>query len=408
MINACLIGKKLGHSYSPIIHAYFGYPYKNVELSENEVENYLKNGDCNCFNVTVPYKKTVMPFVTLSDLAREIGAVNTIVRRDGILYGYNTDYYGFKYLVESNSISFNNKKVVILGTGGASAVAECYSKHNGANVVVVGRTSVNNYDNLYLHYDADILINTTPLGMFPNNLVSPVDLTPFKNLEFVGDVIYNPFKTALLLQAEKLGIKTENGLSMLIYQAIKAGYLFTGEDFRDKFDKIYRDLSLKARNIMLIGMPSSGKSTIGNALAKKLNREFIDLDYEIVKKEKIDIPTIFNTKGENYFREVENSILNEISKKSNTVISLGGGAIMHDNAYNQIKQNSIVVYLTRDKISTKGRPLLKNNGLETYKKLAETRIPVYQKLQDITVANNSSVNHAINKILEVLYENNGN
>lgn len=406
MINACLIGKKLGHSYSPVIHSYFGYPYSNVEVEENYIENLLKNSEFNAFNVTVPYKKTVMPYVELDELAKRIGAVNTIVKKNGKLYGYNTDYYGFKFLVESNNVDVKNKKVLILGTGGASAVVNTYMQDSGANVVIVGRKSENNYDNLYKHYDAKIIINTTPVGMYPNNLVSTIDLSNFTELEFVGDLIYNPFKTALLLQAEELGISYENGLSMLIFQAIQAGYYFTGNDYTALFEEIYSTLSLKARNIILMGMPSSGKSTIGRKLAKVLNREFYDLDDEIVKKEKCDIPTIFREKGEPYFRDIENNVLEELSKQNDKVISLGGGAVMHQKAKNQIKQNSIVIYLTRNKISTKGRPLLAKNGVEAYQNLLKIRAPIYKSLSDFEIQNNGKVEDTIKSILEVLNENN--
>lgn len=406
MINACLIGKKLGHSYSPFIHSFFGYDYQNVELEEDNIERFLKNSPFNAFNVTVPYKKTVMPYLELDELAKRLGAVNTIVKRDGKLYGYNTDYYGFKYLVESNGVNVKDKKVLILGTGGASAVANAYMNDCGANVIVVGRTSENNYNNICKHYDAKIIINTTPVGMYPDNLKSPLDLSPFKELEFVGDLIYNPFKTAILLQAESMGIKTENGLSMLVYQAIQASFYFTGKNFSSLFNKIYSILSLKARNIVLIGMPSSGKTTVGKLLAKELKREFIDLDEEIVKKEKCDIPTLFKEKGEPYFRKVENEILNELSKLNDKVISLGGGACMHENAKNQLKQNSVIVYLTRTAISTNGRPLLAKNGLEAYKKLQEIRTPVYKSLADYEIANNGKIGNTVNKIKEVLNENN--
>lgn len=406
MIKACLIGKKLGHSYSPFIHSFFGYDYQNVEVEEDRIESLLKNSDFNAFNVTVPYKKIVMQFVEMDDLAKRLGAVNTIVKKDGKLFGFNTDYYGFKYLVESNGVDVKNKKVLVLGTGGASAVASAYMNDNGANVIVVGRTSENNYSNIDRHYDAKIIINTTPVGMFPDNLKSPLDLSNFKKLEFVGDLIYNPFKTAILLQAERMGIKTENGLSMLVYQAIRASYHFTGVDFSSLFGEIYSTLSLKARNIALIGMPSSGKSTIGRQLAKAMNREFIDLDEEIVKRENCDIPTIFEKKGEEYFRKVENELLNEFSKLGDKVISLGGGASMHPNARDQLKQNSIVVYLKRSAISTKGRPLLAKNGLEAFKKLEQIRTPVYKSLADFEIENDGKISDTVNKIIEVLNENN--
>lgn len=407
-MKACLLGKKLGHSYSPYIHSQFGYSYQNVELDENELENFLKNSEFDCFNVTVPYKKSVMPYLKLSDLAKKIGAVNTVVKRNNVLFGYNTDYYGFQKMIEGNGINVANKKVLILGTGGASAVVKTYMTDFGANVRVVGRTSEYNYNNLYLNYDAEIIINTTPVGMYPDNLVAPLDLSPFKHLEFVGDLIYNPYKTALLLQATDLGIKNDNGLSMLVWQAIRAGYFFTGVDYSDKYNKIYSELSLKARNIILIGMPSSGKSTIGRHLAKALERNFIDLDKEIVRKVGKPIPEIFEQNGEKYFRKVESELLFEFSKLSNKVIALGGGACMQETAKWQIKQNSIVVYLTRNKISTKGRPLLQKDGINAYNKLLEIREPIYNSLFDIKVENNSSIQSVVNTIIGALNESNGN
>lgn len=408
MIKACLIGKSLGHSYSPLIHSHFGYSYENVEIAENKIEELLKNGSYNCFNVTVPYKKTVMQYLELSEHARKIGAVNTIVRKNGILYGYNTDYYGFKHLIEDNSVSVRGKKVIVLGTGGASAVVQAYMHDEGANVTVIGRKEENNYNNLYLHYDAEIIINTTPVGMYPNNLSAPIDLKPFTKCQFVGDVIYNPFKTALLLQADELGIPNANGLGMLIHQAIEAAKLFTGEEYCDKYGEIYKKLSLNERNIMLIGMPSSGKSTVGRSLASKLNRDLIDLDKEIIRKEKRDIPDIFKYNGEKYFRKVENALLEEFSKLSGKVIALGGGTVMGNNAYQMIKQNSIVVYLTRTEVSFKGRPILMKGGDEAYQKLLLERTPVYQALADIQIDNDSSLDETTNKIIGALNENCGN
>lgn len=406
MIKACLIGKKLGHSYSPFIHSFFGYEYKNVELEEDKIEDFLKNGEYNAFNVTVPYKKTVIPFLDeVDELAKRLGAVNTIIRKNGKLFGFNTDYYGFQYLVESNKVYVKGKKVLVLGTGGASAVVQAYMNDYGANVIVVGRTSENNYNNIYRHYDAKIIINTTPVGMFPNNLKSPLDLSEFKELEFVGDLIYNPFKTAILLQAESMGVKIENGLSMLIFQAIRSANFFTDKDFSYLFSNIYKKLSLRARNIVLIGMPSSGKTTVGKNLSKAINREFIDLDEEIVKKENCDIPTIFKEKGEPYFRKTENELLNEFSKLNNKVISLGGGACMHENAKKQLAQNSIVVYLTRQTVSTKGRPLLAQDGLNAYKKLEKERMPVYKSLANVEIANDGKIESTVNQIIEVIYEN---
>lgn len=406
MIKACLIGKKLGHSYSPVIHAYFGYEYENAELEENQIEDFLLHGEFDCFNVTVPYKKAVMPFLTLSPEASELGAVNTIVRKDGVLTGYNTDYYGFSRLIEDNGVNVAEKKVVILGTGGASSVVQAYMKKKGANFVVVGRKETNNYDNLYLHYDADIIVNATPVGMYPNNLESPIDLKHFSNCSFVADLIYNPFKTAILLQADELGIKNANGLSMLVWQAIKASEYFCGKDNSNLFEKIYSDLCFKEKNIILVGMPSSGKSRIGKALAKKLGREFFDLDKEIEKREQKDIPTIFAEQGEEYFRKLESEILGELSKLSGKVIATGGGSVMGENAKYKIKQNSFVVYLKRKKISTHGRPLLASNGISAYKKLQIERDPVYTSLADVIVQNDGPVEKTINSIIGELYENN--
>lgn len=408
MIKACLIGKKLGHSYSPLIHSYFGYAYENVELQETEIENFLRNGDYSCFNVTVPYKKTVMPYLVLSPEAKSIGAVNTIVKKEGVLYGYNTDYFGFERLIEDNGVVVRNKKVVVLGTGGASAVVQAYMKRNDADLIVVGRKEKNNYDNIYLHYDADIIVNATPVGMYPDNLVAPIDLKPFKKCSFVADLIYNPFKTAILLQADELGIKNDNGLGMLVWQAIKASRYFTCKDNGYLFGKIYSDLCFAEKNIILIGMPSSGKSTVGRALAKKLGRDYYDLDKEIEKRENKDIPSIFESLGEPYFRKIENEILNELSKMSGKVIALGGGAVMNEKAKYQIKQNSFVVYLTRKTISTFGRPLLQNDGANAYKRLLTEREPVYENLADITIANDESVEKAVNTVIGELYENYGN
>ena len=277
-----LLGRKLGHSYSPQIHAQLGtYRYSLFEKEPEELEDFLKHGDFSGLNVTVPYKKAVIPFLDeLTPVAERLGAVNTIVRKsDGRLLGHNTDYFGFQSMAERSGVSFFGKKVLILGTGGAAVMAKAVVEEKGGCPILISRTGDDNYETLEKHADASVIVNATPVGMYPNNGVSPVDLSLFPKLEGVLDLIYNPARTRLLLDAQKLGIPTENGLWMLVAQAKEAAEYFTGCSVPDaKIGEIHRILSQQMQNIILIGMPGCGKSTIGTILAQKTEKVFYDAD----------------------------------------------------------------------------------------------------------------------------------
>lgn len=364
-----LLGRKLGHSYSPQIHNLLGdYSYVLFEKEPEELENFLKNGDFSGLNVTIPYKKEVIPYLSeLSPTAQKMGCVNTVLRRsDGTLYGHNTDYFGFTSLVRHAGLSVAGKKVLVLGSGGASNTAVAALKDLGASPVVISRSGENNYGNLHLHRDAAAIVNATPVGMYPNTGVSPIDLALFPHLEGVLDVIYNPARTQLLLDAEKLGIPRENGLWMLVAQAKEAAEVFTGGKISDEvIEKIYRELSHQMKNIVLIGMPGCGKTTIGTLLAEKLGRTLADADEKIIALAEKSIPDIFAQDGEPTFRDWETKALTELGKQSGLVIATGGGCVTQKRNYPLLHQNGYLVWLERDcsVLPTDGRPLSQANDL---------------------------------------------
>ena len=297
-----LLGRKLGHSYSPQIHSFLGdYSYHLFEKEPEELEDFIKNGDFTGINVTIPYKKDVIPFLDeLSPAAVKMGSVNTVVRRkDGTLFGHNTDYFGFVSLVHRSGIPVAGKKVLVLGSGGTSNTAVKALEDLGAKVVIISRSGENNYGNLHLHQDASVIVNTTPVGMYPGTGRAALDLRCFPKLEGVLDVIYNPAKTQLLLDAEALGIPHANGLWMLVAQAKEAAEYFGGKPIDDSMiETVYRKMSVSMQNIILIGMPGCGKSTVASLLSQKLGRKAVDADEEIVKLAGKSIPAIFEEGGE--------------------------------------------------------------------------------------------------------------
>ncbi len=401
-----LLGDKLGHSYSPQIHAELGdYEYKLYEKQPEEIEDFIKNSDIDGLNVTIPYKQTVIPFLDkISPEVREIGSVNTILKReDGSLYGDNTDIYGFKYLLKSKGIDVKGKKAIVLGSGGTSKTACAALKHLGAGeIVVISRSGEDNYDNIAKHADAQIVINTTPVGMYPNNGKSPVDLSVFDRLEGVADVIYNPAKTALLLQAERMGIPFTGGLPMLVAQAKRASEIWSGEYVYDAvIEEITHSLELQMKNIVLIGMPGCGKSTIARLLSKELGREVIDADKVIVKNAGMTIPEIFESEGEEGFRRRETEALKEICKLSGKIIATGGGCVTRNENYDILKQNGTVVYIKRrlDKLSKKGRPLSQTTSAE---RMFAIRRPMYERFSDIYIWNEGRISEVIKKLKKKL------
>lgn len=402
-----LLGRKLGHSYSPQIHGLLGdYSYDLFEKEPEELASFLKNGDFTGINVTIPYKKDVIPYLdALSPAAQKIGSVNTIVRRaDGSLFGHNSDYFGFVSLVKHSGIAVEGKKVLVLGSGGTSNMVVTALKDLGAAPVVISRSGESNYGNLHLHSDASVIVNATPVGMYPNTGVSPIDLNRFPKLDGVLDVIYNPAKTQLLLDAESLGIPHENGLWMLVAQAKEASEYFTGKKLSDDMiARIHHKLSRQMKNIVLIGMPGCGKSTIGNLLARKLGRKFVDADEEIIQLAGKPIPEIFAQDGEEIFREWETMALEHLGKQSGLVIATGGGCVTRQRNYPALHQNGSIVWLERDLslLPTDGRPLSQSNRLE---EMYAVRKPLYEAFADVRVANTGSPENTVTEILSKLEE----
>lgn len=403
-----LLGRKLGHSYSPQIHSYLGeYPYVLFEKEPEEVGEFILHGDYTGINVTIPYKKDVIPYLDeLSPAAKKMGSVNTIVRRsDGTLFGHNTDYFGFTSMVKRSGIQVAGKKALVLGSGGTSNTAVKALIDLGAEVIIISRSGENNYDNLYLHADASVIVNTTPVGMYPKTGVAPVDLKLFPKLEGVLDVIYNPARTQLLLDAEAMGLPHENGLWMLVAQAKEAAEYFTGAPIEDSMiARIHTKLSAQMQNIVLIGMPGCGKSTVGAALAETLGRKLVDADAEIVRLAGKSIPEIFAEDGEAVFRDWETKALTELGKQSCLVIATGGGCVTKERNYPLLHQNGSIFWLQREihLLPTDGRPLSQANKLsDMYAK----RKPMYEAFADCTVDNNGTLEETIDAILAHLEGN---
>lgn len=408
MLRCGLLGRTLGHSYSPAIHAELGdYEYKLYEKEPQDLAAFLQSGEFDALNVTIPYKKDVMAYcAALSPAARRIGSVNTLVRRkDGTLYGDNTDADGFAYMVKTSGVGVAGKKALVFGSGGASVTACDVLKTLGASsVTVISRSGPDNYENLDRHADAEILVNTTPVGMYPKNGASPVDLTEFPNCCGVFDVVYNPARTALLLQAEKLGVRYAGGLPMLVAQARRASELFTGSQIADaEIVRIERKLAREMQNIVLVGMPGCGKSVVGAALAKRLGRPLLDSDALVTQTAQTPIPEFFRMQGEGAFRALETQALRELGKRSGAVIATGGGSVLREENYDLLHQNGVIVWLRRElsALPIDGRPVSQSVALD---ELYRTREPRYRRFADCIVDNCGSVDDAVNKIMEALHE----
>lgn len=405
MLKCGLIGEKLGHSYSPAIHASLAdYEYKLYELSREELPGFVKNGTWDGMNVTIPYKKTVLPMCDeLSDRAQRIGSVNTLVRRpDGSIYGENTDAYGFEALVSHSGIAVAGKKALVLGNGGAAASICVVLQELGAAVTVISRGGEDNYFNLYRHEDAGIIVNTTPLGMYPNNGAAAVDLRAFPKCSGVLDVIFNPARTALLLQAESLGIPCAGGLYMLVAQAKRSSELFCGAEYDEGvIDSINARLQSEMQNTVIIGMPGSGKSTVAAALGEELGRKVYEADEIIAQRAGMSIPDIFAKEGEEGFRRRETEVLSDLGKLSGAVISTGGGCVTRQENYPLLHQNGTIICLERDldKLPKDGRPISQSSDL---KELYQRRLPMYRAFADAMVDNNGSLEDTVRKISEVI------
>ncbi len=396
-----LLGRKLSHSYSPAIHGLLGsYDYALFEKEPEELEDFICHGNWDGLNVTIPYKKEAAVLCdALSDLAKQLGSVNTLVRRaDGTVFGDNTDAWGFEVMANSLPVEYMGKKALVLGSGGASVTVQAVLKKLGCEVVVISRSGENNYENLYLHKDAAILVNTTPVGMYPHNGESPVDLQNLPNLQAVLDVVYNPARTKLILDAEEMGIPCVSGLLMLVAQAARACEIWTDTKVSfEKIEEIRNIIGSSMENIILIGMPGSGKSTIGKFLAAETGRLFVDSDEEIVKKIG-DIPAFFAKNGEEVFRKVETEVLKELGKQSGLVLATGGGVVTREENYRLLHQNGRMFWLQRDldKLPIKGRPLSQRDGAAA---LYEKRKPLYERFADVIVDNNGSLHDTCGEIL---------
>ena len=408
MIQYGLCGRTLRHSYSKIIHEYLGNSdYKLLSLEKDELYELFETRNFKALNVTIPYKQDAMKLCdVVSDEAKEIGSVNTVVNRDGKLYGYNTDYSGFVYMLKRAGITLCGKKVVILGSGGTSLTSQAVCRGEGAReYVVVSRHGKVNYDNITDHADADILINTTPVGMYPDNGRKPVDLSVFKNLSGVVDVIYNPNKTALMLEAQKRNIPATTGLPMLVAQAVRAHEFFFDTKLSDTvIEDVYFKCLMKTLNVVFVGMPGCGKTSIGKAYAALTGRTFLDTDI-FVEQQGMTIPDIFEKYGEETFRDKETAAIKMLSSMSEKVIATGGGAVKRGENIENMKQNGIVVYLKRDlgKLSTDGRPL-SQGGEEKIKQLYEERHTLYENAADVVVETHEDVDECANRLYNMIEE----
>ena len=390
-----LIGRTLGHSWSLPIHHALGCPsYRLMELEPDALPGFLSREDIGGLNVTMPYKKTVLPYCDwLDEYAAEIGSVNTIVRgADGKLRAWNTDAIGFRDMARLAGICFAGKKVVILGSGGASLSAQAeVRRESPREMVVISRTGENRYDNLSRHADADIIVNATPVGMYPGNGHAPVDLTAFPSLSGVLDLIYNPHRTALILQAEALGVPCSDGLPMLVSQAAASESLFFGTEISDESQfNVLSCLRQDRTNIVLIGMPGCGKSSIGHALARLTGREAVDIDARVARRAGKSIPEIFASDGEAAFRELEREETANAGKETGKILITGGGVAKDERNYASLKQNGRIYHLLRDLscLPTDGRPLSRNTPPE---QLWKEREPLYKRFRDVAIDNNGAI-----------------
>lgn len=408
-----LIGEKLGHSFSKDIHERIAdYTFDLIPLSKEEFKEFMEKKDFTALNVTIPYKKDVIPYLDeMDEHAKTIGAVNTIVNQDGKLKGYNTDFTGFLYMVKKHNVYMKGKKVLIIGNGGASAAIQAVVKHEQAGTMVIVDVVAGNgaisYDEMFSsHLDAEIIINTSPIGMYPRIGNAPIDISMFHKCEAVMDVIYNPILTRLCFEAQEMDIKRVNGLEMLIAQAKQSVEFFLDKKIDDQIiDDIYQDMLKERCNIVLIGMPSAGKTTIGKMLEERMQKEFIDMDDVIIEKAGKSIPEIFEESGEAGFRAIETEAAIEVSKLNNKIIATGGGTIKHKVNMDYLRQNGITIFIDRDvdKLisSDPNRPLSKSS--DALAKMHAERLPLYQKYAAYVAVNNSDIESTVTEIEEAYH-----
>ena len=408
-----LIGERLGHSFSKDVHSMLAdYEYEIKEIPRDELDAFMRSADFSAINVTIPYKEQVIPYLSyISDEARLIGSVNTIVNRGGKLYGYNTDFFGMTSLIDKLGITLKGKKTVILGTGGTSKTAFAVAKSLGADPIVtvsrVKKDGAVDYEELLKnHTDARVIINTTPVGMYPDNFSSPVNISHFKELEGVIDAIYNPIRTRLVSDALERGVKAEGGLYMLVAQAVYASEIFFNTKYpEEKLKSIFNGIIRSKENIVLIGMPASGKTTVANLLADALERNAFDTDKMIVDACGKGIPEIFASEGEAIFREYESEQINKVSVENNAVIATGGGAILKSENVKALKQNGILFFLDRPYeklVPTSDRPLASDT--EAIKKRYEERYEIYVSSADVVIDADDTPTNIVKKIIGEFYK----
>lgn len=414
-----LIGEHLGHSFSKQIQTRIAeienvkdYDYQLVELDKEEFKEFMEKKDFKGINVTIPYKKDVIPYLDeMDESAKAIGAVNTIINVDGKLKGYNTDFGGFLYMVKAHNVHMEGKKVLIIGNGGACAAVKAVCKHENAKDIVIVSRSANrgaiSYDEMYTSYlDADIVVNTSPVGMFPNIVNAPIDVSWFHKLECVLDVVYNPILTRLCFEAQEADIKRVIGLEMLIAQAKYAFEIFENMSFDDSIiDEIKKEMLKDRCNIVLIGMPSAGKTTIGKMLEEKLGKEFFDLDDMIIAKAGKSIPEIFQESGETGFRAIETEVAIEASKMNNKIIATGGGVVKHKVNMDFLRLNGITIFIDRDidKLisSDPNRPL--SSSKQALQQMYKERYPLYQKYATYVAVNNANIDETVDDIVNAYH-----
>lgn len=414
-----LIGEHLGHSFSKQIQTRIAeienvkdYDYQLVELDKEEFKEFMEKKDFKGINVTIPYKKDVIPYLDeMDESAKAIGAVNTIINVDGKLKGYNTDFGGFLYMVKAHNVHMEGKKVLIIGNGGACAAVKAVCKHENAKDIVIVSRSANrgaiSYNEMYTsHLDADIVVNTSPVGMFPNIVNAPIDVSWFHKLECVLDVVYNPILTRLCFEAQEADIKRVIGLEMLIVQAKYAFEIFENMSFDDSIiDEIKKEMLKDRCNIVLIGMPSAGKTTIGKMLEEKLGKEFFDLDDMIIAKAGKSIPEIFQESGETGFRAIETEVAIEASKMNNKIIATGGGVVKHKVNMDFLRLNGITIFIDRDidKLisSDPNRPL--SSSKQALQQMYKERYPLYQKYATYVAVNNANIDETVDDIVNAYH-----
>ncbi len=404
-----LIGEHLGHSFSKVIHEMLSDNlYELREIPREELDSFMHSRDFSGINVTIPYKESVIPYLDeIDDGAQEIGAVNAVVNRDGRLFGYNTDFYGMRALIMHAGIDVGGKKAAILGSGGTSRTAMAVLNSLGAREILrvsrSGRDGSLAYEELYeKHSDTEIIVNTTPLGMFPNIDTVAVDLSKFERLSGVVDAVYNPLRTRLVLEARARGIIAEGGLYMLVAQAVRASEIFLDKKYADGLiDKVYQRIKSDKENTVLIGMPASGKSTVGKILAEKTGRTLVDTDELIVKKAGIEIKEIFARFGEARFREIESEVIREISGNGSLIIATGGGTILRNENVSSLKKNGTLFFIDRplEKLMpTDSRPL--SSDREAIERRYEERYEIYCSVCDARIDADCEAVTVAEKILE--------